>query len=126
MAKKRAARGDMNMSAEIREYLQANPDATGRDCFEMLQEKHPTATINEASCSVAFSNMRRKLGLRKSGRKTVVRKRRPAAVVSASRSKASGGFSLDALQTACDLIAKSGSADAAIQILESLKGLKAS
>ncbi len=124
MAKKRAARGDMNMSAEILDYLRVNPDATGRDCLEMLQKKYPTATINEASCSVAFSNMRRKLGLRKSGRKTVVRKRRPSAVVSTARSKASGGFSLDALQTACDLIAKAGSADSAIQILQSLKGLK--
>ncbi|MCA9079720.1 MAG: hypothetical protein KDA58_04135 [Planctomycetaceae bacterium] len=124
MAKKKAARGQINMSAEIRAHLESNPQSTGRECYEALKAKFPGVDINEASCNVAFSNMRRKLGLRKKGRRTVVRKPRPAAAKGAPKAtKSAGSISLDSLQAAVDLVAKAGSTEAAIEILRSLQGL---
>ena len=63
MAKKAA--NDFNMAEEIREHLTKNPSATGREVEESLRKKFPKQKINRNSCGVAFSNARKKLGLRK-------------------------------------------------------------
>lgn len=127
MAKKKAARADFNMSAEIREMLEADASLSGRQVLEALQAKFPDQEINANSCNVAFSNARRKLGIRRSGKKAVVRRPRPAvAARSAGRAAvtAPASVSLDALKAACELVAKAGGTEAAIGIVRSLAALK--
>lgn len=121
MAKKKASRGEFNMSAEIRDLLTADGTLTGREVFETLQAKFPGTQINEASCNVAFSNARKALGIRKSGRGKVVRRRRP--VDGRPAAAVPQNVSLEAIRAACDLLAKAGSQEAAIGIIRSLQPL---
>lgn len=123
MAKKKAARGGFNMSAEIRALLTANPQSTGREVYEALCAKFPGEKINENSCNVAFSNSRRKLGLGKSGGRKTVRRQRPAAAAAKVARSVEGSVSLDAIRAACDLLAKAGSVEAAVSIVKSLQPL---
>ena len=70
-----AKKTDFNMAGEIRELLEADGSLTGKQVYAALKKKHPKAKINEASCGVAFSNQRKKLGLSRGATKTkVVRK----------------------------------------------------
>ena len=126
MAKKKAAQVDFNMSAEIRDMLEADSGLSGRQVLEALQAKYPGQEINANSCNVAFSNARRKLGIRRSGKKSVVRRPRPAAVAArtTTRAAAPDSVSLEALKAACELVAKAGGTDAAIGIVRSLAALK--
>lgn len=128
MAKKKPARADFNMSAEIRDMLEADSSLSGRQVLEALQAKFPDQEINANSCNVAFSNARRKLGIRRSGKKAVVRRPRPAAVAARSTGRAAAAapasVSLDALKAACELVAKAGGTEAAIGIVRSLAALK--
>lgn len=125
MAKKKAARGEFNMSAEIRNLLQSNPALSSRDVFEALKEQFPEQSINRNSCNVAFSHARRKLGI-KGGAKRAVRRRRPSAEVSTTKLTATGSLNLDLLQSAHDLLTKAGSADAAVQAIKQLQSLQIS
>ena len=87
MAKK--ARSDFNMAEEIRTLLRKKRSLTGPEVYAALTEKFPGQEINKSSCGVAFSDARKKLGIkggrrRKSGAKQTVVKKRPAAVVTVS------------------------------------------
>ena len=64
MTKKAAT--DFNMAEEIRLLLSKDPKMTGREVESALKKKFPRKKINPNSCGVAFSNARKKLGLRKS------------------------------------------------------------
>jgi hypothetical protein len=58
------ARREFNMAAEIREILTGNPELTARGVETLLIAKFPKQKINSTSCGVAFSNARKRLGLR--------------------------------------------------------------
>jgi hypothetical protein len=55
---------DFNMAREIRELIAKEPQMTGREVAAALKKKFPRQKINANSCGVAFSNARKKLGLR--------------------------------------------------------------
>jgi hypothetical protein len=59
---------DFNMAREIRELIAKEPQMTGREVTAALKKKFPRQKINANSCGVAFSNARKKLGLRSEGR----------------------------------------------------------
>lgn len=125
MAKKKAVRGEFNMSAEIRNLLQGNPSLSSRQVFEALKEQFPDQEINRNSCNVAFSHARRKLGIKK-GAKRAVRRRRPGAAPVAVAALAGGSLNLDLLQAARALLTKAGSAEAAVQAIKQLQSLQIS
>ncbi|MCA9053405.1 MAG: hypothetical protein KDA75_06185, partial [Planctomycetaceae bacterium] len=77
MAKRKASREGFNMSRAIREYLEANPDSSLRECREAIQAANPREAINQNSFGVAFSNQRQKLGLKPRRRGKTVRRRKP-------------------------------------------------
>ena len=68
MAKKMAAAPEFKMSQVIREILKANPKLSSKEASEAVVAKHPDATINKNSFSVAFYTARKKLGIGSSGR----------------------------------------------------------
>jgi hypothetical protein len=70
MAKRESS--EFNMAEEIRALLKENKKLTGREVFNALKEKFPKQPINQNSCTVAFSNARKSMGLRS------VRRPRPA------------------------------------------------
>jgi len=93
MTKKAAA--DFNMAEEIRLLLTKDPKMTGREVESALKKKFPRKKINPNSCGVAFSNARKKLGLRKS--------------LGASRTYAGGGsIDVNVLHAAKQYLAKCG------------------
>ncbi len=71
MAKRGNSSGDFNMAEEIRKLLTENREMTGREVINSLNQKFPKQVINENSCSVAYANARRKLGINS------VRRKRP-------------------------------------------------
>ncbi|MBL8815420.1 MAG: hypothetical protein JNL58_05280 [Planctomyces sp.] len=70
MAKREGS--EFNMAEEIRTLLKEDKKLTGREVFNALKEKFPKQPINLNSCTVAFSNARKSMGLRS------VRRPRPA------------------------------------------------
>ncbi len=126
MAKKKATRGEFNMSAEIRNLLQSNPNQSSREVFEALQAAFPEQEINRNSCNVAFSHARRKLGI-KGGGARAVRRRRPGTrtvTSSVTSSATAGSFNIELLAAARDLLSKAGSSEAAVQAIKQLQSLQ--
>ncbi|WP_437191812.1 hypothetical protein [Planctomicrobium sp. SH527] len=119
MAKKKAARGDFNMSEEIRNLLKNDASLSSREVFEALGQQFPGQEINRNSCNVAFSHARRKLGI-KGGGNRAVRRRRP----SVSAAVSGGSLNLGTLQAARELLSQAGSAEAAVQAIEQLQALQ--
>ena len=126
MAKKKAGRsGDFNLSEEVRNILKENRKLSGREVLEAIQEKFPGQSINQGSCNVAFSNARRRLGIKKGRRAKAVRKPgatrkgRPAA-------KATPAVAVDMklLTLASKYLAEAGSAQAAISALQQVAALQ--
>lgn len=131
MAKKGAA-GGFNRTEEIRKLLKRNPNLKLADVMESLQKGFPKESQNKNSCSVAFYNVRRELGIsssrgnsssrgkkarKKAGKRSVVRRKRPAT----SRGKAPD---LEALQAAAKFVAQVGDADKAVQAIRQLSSLQ--
>ena len=119
MAKKKAARAEFNMSAEIRALLKEDPKLSGREIVDLLQQRNPLQKINRNSANVAFSNARRKLGIRPGAKS--VRRRKPAGVHAPAKVDT---VNLSNLKAARKFVAEVGSsreAIAAIQHLESLQ-----
>lgn len=119
MAKKRAA-GGINMAAEIRSILRENRSLSGNDVVAALKKKFPNETINESSAGVAFSNARRKLGIkpkrrRGPGKRTVVQKRVP---------KAAPKVDFATLQAAAKFVSEIGNADKAIEAVRQVRSLQ--
>ncbi len=112
MAKKQA--GGPNMSEEIRKILTAKPDASNKDVFAALISKFGKGKFNEASCGVAVSNQRKKLGISKGNKRKAVKKPKPGAVRRGRPpASASGEVDMDALKAAKSLLAAVGGDDAA-------------
>lgn len=133
MAKKKAARGDFNMSEEIRNILKENPSFSSNEVYAKLQENFPGQTINRGSCNVAYSHARAKLGLR-GDKKKAVKIRRPgrkaasapatkaASTTSASVSREEVNFTL--LKSAQAFLMEAGSAEAAISAIQQIDALQ--
>lgn len=124
MAKKKAGRGDFNMSQAIRDELQANPEISLKDCLAAIQSKHPGLSVNPNSFGVAFSNQRAKLGLKKRRGGKTVRRRKPGAVRTAVATQAAKPVNLDVLQAARRYVAVVGDAETAIAAVRQLQTLQ--
>jgi len=126
MAKKKSASDSFNMSQEIRALLESNPKLSSREVFEQLQAKFPTQTINRNSCNVAFSQARRKLGLRR-GSKRAVKIQRPgarAAKAATSATPTSESIDISLLKAARKFLADAGSSSAAISAIQQVEALQ--
>ncbi len=110
MTKKTAA--EFNMAEEIRALLNKDSGMTGREVESALKKKFPRKKINPNSCGVAFSNARKKLGLRKS--------------ISSGRSFASNGsIDVSVLHAAKQYLAKCGGDEGrAFAVLKQLSDLQ--
>jgi len=122
MAKKKSARGEFNMSQEIRTLLEADPKQSSRDIFEQLKAKFPDRTINQNSCNVAFSHARRRLGIRGGGKKRAVKVQRPSAQVATTSS--SEGVNIGLLKLARKFLSEAGSSSAAISAIQQVEALQ--
>jgi hypothetical protein len=122
MAKRRAGRGGFNMAEAIREQLKANPDASLKECLAAVEAAHPEVKVNANSFGVAFSNQRRKLGLKPRRRGRVVRRRKPGMAAGPVRAVAvsSGGLNMELLQAARKFVAVAGDADTAVAAVRAL------
>lgn len=114
-----------NMSEEIRKFLGTKPSATNSEIFDYLVKKFGKGKFNEASCGVAASNQRKKLGISK-GKRKAVRKAKPAAARRGRPPMVTGvAVNLDALKAAKSLLSAVGgdeaSAVSAIRQLSSLQ-----
>jgi len=114
MAKKKATRGDFNMSEEVRNILGQNSNLKASEVLAALQKKFPNFEINEGSFKMAFYSARKKLGVTagRSG-KTVPKSKPKAAKVN-----------MDALQAAAKLIGQVGDADAAVEAVKQVRALQ--
>ena len=119
MAKKKASRGEFNMSAEIRSLLQGNANLSSREVYEQLQQKFPNNKVNRNSCNVAFSQARRKLGIRPGARRQV-RRRRPGM----RAMKQGNAVNLTLLKAARKFMGEAGSSQAAISAIQQLESLQ--
>ncbi len=118
MAKK--AKNDFIMSQEIRKLLRKKRSLTGPEVYAALSEKFPGQEINKNSCGVAFSDARKKLGIkggrrRKSGAKRTVVKKRPAAVCAVD---------MATLQAAAKFVGEIGNADKALAAIKQVSLLQ--
>lgn len=108
------AKRKVNKSQEIRDFVSANPTASAKDVVEALKR----TGIKVSAPMVA--NVKSKAGLTRSRRgrppgKTTPKVGRPA--------KKGGDVALDALLDAKRLIAKCGSAQAAVDMIRTLEKL---
>jgi len=127
MAKKKSAKGDFNMSQEIRNLLEENPKLSSREVLEQLQTRFPEQAINKNSCNVAFSHARRRLGIR-GGSKRSVKMKRPAAARAARVATAASAESVNItlLKAARKFLAEAGSSSAAISAIQQVEALQLS
>ena len=116
MAKKKSARSEFNLSAEVRAILSDNRQLTGKECLGALKKKFPKQAVNENSFGVAYSTGRKKLGISK---KRKVRRRKPGA-----RHTSAGTVDMTALQAARKFLAEVGDADTAIAAIKQLQTLQ--
>lgn len=123
MAKKKAARGEFNMSQEIRAILQENAKLSSREVFEQLQARFPDQAINRNSCNVAFSHARRRLGIR-GGSKRAVKVQRPSSTVRVAASASGETVNFGLLKAARKFLAEAGSASTAISAIQQLESLQ--
>jgi len=132
MAKKKAGSDGFSMAQAIRTELEANSALTMADCREAILAKNPGIEFKQTSFGVAFSNARKKLGLKplRGGGKKVRRAKpsaaaasRPAAAV--SKPAASGkSVSFEHLQAARKCVAEIGDAENAIAAIQQLQTLQ--
>ena len=107
------------MAEEIRTLLKADKTLTGKQVEEALRTKFPRVKINSNSCGVAYSGARRQLGI--TGKKRVVRKKRPAATA------ASATVDFDTLRAAKQFLAScGGDTDVAVSAIRQLSSLQIS
>lgn len=117
MAKKKSARSEFNMAAEIRALLGQNPSLTARDVHEALQQKFPNEKVNKSSCDQSYYNFRRKLGIGKRRRK--VRRLKPGV-----RAVQTGQVSLEALLAARKFLSEVGGEETALAAVKQIASLQ--
>lgn len=112
---------EFNMAAAIREQLEANPKLSLREAREAVQAAYPKQTLNTNSFGVAFSNQRRKLGIKPGGGKRRVVQRTVPQAPKTPLPAARGTLPLASLETAKRLIVEAGGADNARALLSFLQ-----
>lgn len=122
MAKKKASRGEFNMAQAIRDQLTVNRGLSLKECLAAVQGAHPTASINVQSFGVAFSNQRRKLGIKGKRRGKKVRVMKPGAAGRAAG--AAKPVKMEHLQAARKYMAEVGDAETAIAAVRALAQLQ--
>lgn len=108
---KRAAAGKtgLNITQEVRALVEANKEIKGAEVMAALREKFPKVSLNDSSCLVAYSNVRKKLGLSKTLAKRPISRRsgRPSASVAPATSSTpavAGSLDISLLQAAKALL----------------------
>lgn len=124
MAKKKAAEGadGFNLSKAIRDVLTENRNLSGREVVAELEKKYPGATINKSSAYVAFSNARKKLGIKGGRRKVRLRKPKGGRVMKAGPARVV--LDMDLLKAAKKFVAEVGSAEKAIAAVQQIVALQ--
>jgi hypothetical protein len=117
MAKKKAARSEFNMAAEIRALLGQNPSLSAGEIYEALQKKFPNEKVNKSSCDVSYYTFRRKLGIGKRRRK--VRRLKPG-----SRAVQTSQVNLEALLAARKFLAEVGDQETALAAVKQIASLQ--
>lgn len=123
MAKRKASRGDFNMAQAIRDQLNANRGLSLKECLAAVQGAHPTADINVQSFGVAFSNQRRKLGIKGKRRGRKVRVMKPGAAGGRAAAGAKP-VKIEHLQAARKFMAEVGDAEVAVAAVRALAQLQ--
>jgi hypothetical protein len=118
MAKRKASRGEFNMSAAIRDQLTANPKLSLRECREAIAAANPSVSINVNSFGVAFSNQRRKLGIKSRRGRKRVRVMKPGAAHAAKPIR------IEHLQAARKYMSEVGDAETAVAAVRALAQLQ--
>ena len=108
---KRAAAGKTrpNITQEVRALVEANKEIKGAEVMAALREKFPKARLNDSSCLVAYSNVRKKLGLSRTFAKRPIGRRsgRPSASAASAISlteAVAGSLDISLLQAAKALL----------------------
>jgi hypothetical protein len=109
------------MSQAIRDQLTANRKLSLRECREAVHAANPSVAINANSFGVAFSNQRRKLGIKGGRRGRRVRVMKPGA---AGRAAAGLSVKIEHLQAARRFMAEVGDADTAVAAVRALAQLQ--
>lgn len=117
MAKKKSARSEFNMAAEIRALLDQNPSLSAREMHEALQKKFPNVKINKSSCDVSYYTYRRKMGLGK--KRKNVRRLKPG-----SRAPRGAQVTMEALLAARRFIAEVGGEETAVAAIKQVASLQ--
>lgn len=117
MAKKKSARSEFNMAAEIRALLGQSPSLSAREVYDALQKKFPGEKVNKSSCDVSYYTHRRKLGIGKRRRK--VRRLKPG-----SPAARPARVNLDALLAARKYIAEVGGEETAVAAIRQVSSLQ--
>ena len=120
MAKKKAAL-EFKMSEMIRGILTENPKLSNKEVKEAVLAKHPTATINENSFSVACYNAKKKL-FGPTRRKSKGSKTNP--VAKTTKSVARPSVDLATLQAAAKFLGEVGNAEVALTAIKQVQGLQ--
>jgi len=116
MAAKKPAT-DLNMSEAIRALLTENPKLTNPEVRAALLIKYPGLKINKNSFSVAFYNVRKKLGLG-----PVLPRKKKNGVKTKSATRHNNG--LVTLQLAAEFISKVGGVSAALAAIKQVQALQ--
>ena len=108
---KRAAAGKTgpNITQEVRALVEANKEIKGAEVMAALRERFPKVSLNDSSCLVAYSNVRKKLGLSKTFAKRPIGRRSgrpsaPAAPATTPTAAAAGSLDISLLQAAKALL----------------------
>ena len=121
MAKK-AANPEFNMSEAIREVFRETPNLSAKDAAEVILAKHPSAKINKNSFSVAYYTVRKKLGIKTSGRGRA--RGRKAGVKKGLRAGMGVSLNLATLQTTARFLSEVGGAEAAIEAIKHVQAIQ--
>ena len=109
---------DFNMSEAIRALLTENPKLTNLEVRAALTTKYPALKINKNSFSVAFFNVRKKLGL------GPVQPRKNKKSDSRARPATRRTNELAMLQLAVEFIGKVGGVSAALAAIKQVQALQ--
>lgn len=105
----------INMAAEIRDILAANPQARGADVREALHRKFPRAKFSPGSVNVAFSQARKRAGIAPGPRQPPGR----------TNVRANGSrLNLGTLTAARDFVREAGDSETAIEAVKQLESLQ--
>jgi hypothetical protein len=110
MAKKSES---FNVTAAVREYRESHPGGSAKEAFEAIKKAHPKERLNENSLKTTFYKLAR------SGKRKVVRRRKPGRVVAAG----GGNHAESIMRAGLTFIRLAGGVENARERLAGLKDL---